>query len=134
MTLNAGYLMRRDPDLKGRIETAARQNPGSPRNNQWVDNNLAEVIATPGWAEKWTTAFMNELSDGVTSPKLGERRSVIADSDIEEAVAALIAAEDKEAADEQQQAATDAQRIADLEAKVDALIAASQGAPAETTA
>lgn len=43
---------------------------------QWVSDNLWDIVASPGWSEKWESAVAAEIEDP------GGNESVITDDDI----------------------------------------------------
>jgi hypothetical protein len=90
MTLAAASDMRRDPALKGRIESAALAHGQSI---QWVDRNIAALCANDEWATKWAAFRMAAAMAGDLSPNIGVRTDVIGDDDIDTAVAQLITAQ-----------------------------------------
>lgn len=87
MTLAAASDMRRDPDLKGRIESAALANG---QTIQWVDRNIAAMCANTDWAQKWADFKAAAALVGDLKPNVGVRTDVIGDDDIDTAVKQLI--------------------------------------------
>lgn len=93
MTLNATFLMRKDPDLKGRIESAAHGDPWN-KSNQWVDQNFGNIIADQSWSEAWEKFRLEALSNGDEKPNIGVRGDVIDDQMILDAIKKVADAED----------------------------------------
>lgn len=87
MTLAAASDMRRDPDLKGRIESAAL---GRGQTIQWVDRNIATLCANAEWATKWAAFKAAAAAVGDLKPNVGIRTDVIGDDDIDTAVEQLV--------------------------------------------
>lgn len=87
MTLAAASDMRRDPDLKGRIESAAL---AQGQSIQWADRNVAALCANPDWAQKWADFRASAAANGDLKPNIGIRTDVISDDDIDTAVQALV--------------------------------------------
>lgn len=96
MTLAAASDMRRDPDLKGRIESAALANG---QNIQWVDRNIAALCANDTWATKWADFKAAAALVGDLKPNVGIRTDVIGDDDIDTAVKQLVAGQAAPATD-----------------------------------
>jgi hypothetical protein len=95
MTLAAASDMRRDPALKGRIESAALANG---QTIQWVDRNIAALCANTAWATKWADFKTAAAQVGDLNPNVGIRTDVIGDDDIDAAVKQLVSDQEQAAA------------------------------------
>jgi hypothetical protein len=79
MSYNAVVSMANSNSLRMRIvAAAAEQNVVNPQ--QWAQDNLWHVVASPGWAEKWRYAL--ETLTINQNPDLGARDDVISDGDL----------------------------------------------------
>lgn len=79
MSYNAVVSMANSNSLRMRI-VAAAADQGVVNPQQWAQDNLWAVVASPGWAAKWRYAL-----DTLTvnqNPDLGARDDVISDDDL----------------------------------------------------
>jgi hypothetical protein len=79
--------MRSNSDLVLRLTAcAAQEQPGDP--DQWVQDHIWDLVAAPGWADKWASA----LATDPPNPAPGYDMGVITDGDILAAVQAAVQA------------------------------------------
>lgn len=114
MTYAAASDMRRSASLKGRIESAASAHG---QGIAWVDQNIAALCATDGWAAKWRQARMDAFEDGDDNRDIGVSINVITDDMIDTAITGLL---DNASAPDQPTAAN-VQTIAMLQLQVQQL-------------
>lgn len=61
----------------------------------WANGNMWEIVASPGWGDKWAYASDNWQVNA--NPDFGARTDVISDGDVLAAVQALVAQQGKPA-------------------------------------
>jgi hypothetical protein len=82
--------MAASQSLRDRI-TAAAASLAIPSPDQWIYGVAWQIVASPGWADKWDTA--KAVYDVNLNPDTGVRTDVISDDDILAAIHAWQAAQ-----------------------------------------
>lgn len=85
MSYNDIVSMRSNSDLVLRITAcAAQEQPGDP--DQWTQDHIWDVVASPGWADAWASAL------AAANERPGYDMGVITDGNILSAVQAAVQA------------------------------------------